>query len=175
MSKLSLNPNQFAQTALIGMAAEQTIDTVTCQINPNTTAAYICAGSAVKLVANSGPEKVVDVTTDDTDGPVYGIIAYNPRINTYAASDRCEVHTELNVVYMKSSAAIDRGVRVSVTNPTASTDDPTVAGDSTALHYTLGVAETQVSGSGQLIKIRVRPAQNITVSNPTTTVSAISA
>lgn len=165
MTQLSQNQYQFSQTALIGMVAEQPIDTVTCQINPNTTAAYIVAGCAVKLIANTGPEKVVDVTTSAADGPVYGIIAYNMRQNVWTAGAHVEVHTDLNVVFLKSSAAINRGARVSVTNPTASGNDPTVATDTTANDYTVGVAETQCAAANTLIKVRVKPALNLTINN----------
>lgn len=164
MPQLSQNQNQFSQTALIGMAAEQPIDTVTCQINPNTTAAYITAGCAVKLIANTGPEKVVDVTTSPTDGPVYGVIAYNPRLNVHVAGAHVEVHTDLNVLYLKSSAAINRGARVSITNPVATGNDPTCATDTTAGDYTSGVAETQCAGAGSLIRVRVKTAYNLSIS-----------
>ena len=165
MSLLSQNQYAFSQSALIGMAAEQPIDTVTAQINPNTTATYITAGCAVKLIANTGPEKIVDVTTSPSDGPVFGVIAYNMRKNSYGAGDRCEVHTDMNVLYLKSSAAINRGVRVSCTNPTNATNDPTVAGDTTNGDYTIGVTETQVAGANALIKVRVKPAVNVAISN----------
>ncbi len=165
MTQLSQNQNQFSQLALIGMVAEQAIDTVTCQINPNTTAAYITAGCAVKLIANTGPEKVVDITTSASDGPVYGIIAYNARSNVHTAGAHVEVHTDLNVVWLKSSAAINRGARVSATNPTATGNDPTVATDTTAADYTVGVAETQAAAANTLIKVRVKPAINIAISN----------
>jgi|GEM_PF-904672 hypothetical protein len=164
MSLPSLNQLQFAQTAILGMAAEQPIDTVTCQINPNTTAAYITAGCAVKLIANTGPEKVVDVTTGPTDGPVFGVIAYNPRLNVYTAGLHVEVHTDMNVLYMWSSAAINRGQRVSVTNPASSAAAPTVAADVSAGDYTVGVAETQCSAANQFIKVRVKPALNVSIS-----------
>jgi hypothetical protein len=164
MTQLSQNQNQFSQTALIGMAAEQPIDTVTCQINPNTVAAYITAGCAVKLIANVGPEKVVDVTTSASDGPVFGIIAYNPRSNVYSAASHCEVHTDLNVVYLKSSAAINRGARVSVTNPIATGNDPTCATDVAAGDYTVGVAETQCAAALQLVRVRIKPCLNVSIS-----------
>jgi len=163
-TQLSQNQNQFAQTALIGMAAEQPIDTVTCQINPNTTAPYITAGCAVKLISNTGPEKVVDITTSPTDGPVFGVIAYNPRSNVHVAGGHVEVHTDLNVLYLKSSAAITRGARVSCTNPTALANDPTVATDTSASDYTVGVAETQATAANQLVKIRVKPGFNVSIS-----------
>jgi hypothetical protein len=158
------NQLQFAQTPLIGMAAEQPIDTVSCQINPNTTAAYITAGCAVKLVANAGPEKVVDVTSGPTDGPVFGVIAYNPRLNVHVAGAHVEVHTDLNVLYMWSAGAINRGAAVSCTNPASSAAAPTVATDTSAGDYIVGIAETQTSGANQMVKVRVKPGVNVSIS-----------
>ena len=165
MPKYSLNQNLFAPIALIGDAAEQAIDTVTCQINPNTTASYITAGCAVKLISNVGPEKVVDVTSGPSDGPVFGVIAYDSRTNSYSGGLHCQVHTMLNVVYMLSASSITRGQRVAVTNQASATTDPTVAADTTGGDYTVGVAETQPSGSGSLVKVRVSPAYNLTTAN----------
>jgi hypothetical protein len=163
MSQYSLNQNQFTQAPVIGQVAFQpNIDTETCQINPNTTAAYIQAGCAVKLIANAGPEIVVDVTSGPSDGPVYGVIAYNPRINKYYASDRVEIASTSNIIYLKSSAAINRGNRVSVTNPTTSTNDATVASDATAGDSTIGFALTQVSGANQLVKVKIAVGSNST-------------
>ena len=168
MSQYSLNQNQFVQAPAIGQVAFQpNVDTETCQINPNTTASYIQAGCAVKLIANAGPEVVVDVTSSPSDGPVYGVIAYNPRINKYSASDRVEIAGTSNILYLKSSAAINRGARVSVTNPTTSTNDATVAADTTAGDYTIGVALTQVSGANQLVKVKIAVGSNSSTSTVT--------
>lgn len=114
------------------------------------------------MIANAGPEIVVDVTSGPSDGPVYGVIAYNVRQNTYKASDRVEVASTSNIIYLKSSAAINRGNRVSVTNPTTSTNDATVASDATAGDYTIGYALTQVSGANQLIKVKIDVGSNST-------------
>jgi hypothetical protein len=163
MSQYSLNQNQFTQAPVIGQVAFQpNVDTETCQINPNTAATYIQAGCAVKLIANAGPEIVVDVTSGPSDGPVYGVIAYNPRINKYGASDRVEIASTSNIIYLKSSAAINRGNRVSVTNPTTSTNDATVASDATAGDSTIGFALTQVSGANQLVKVKIAVGSNST-------------
>ena len=80
----------------------------------------------------------------------------------YKASDRVEVASTSNIIYLKSSAAINRGNRVSVTNPTTSTNDATVASDATAGDYTIGYALTQVSGANQLIKVKIDVGSNST-------------
>ena len=117
---------------------------------------------------------MVDVCSAVTDGPVFGVIAFNAQKNSWSPGDRVEVACDLNVVYLKSSAAITRGARVAVTNATVATDDPTVAADVTAGHYTLGVAETQVTGSGKLVKIKVKPALNLVPSTTSTCTSVVS-
>jgi hypothetical protein len=168
MSNLSLNQNQFNQTAVIGQVAFQpNVDTETCQINPSTSAAVIVAGCAVKLVSVTGPQLIVDATTSASDGPVYGVIAYNMRKNSYVGGDQVEVACDGNVVFLKSSAAITRGTRVSVTNPTISTNDPTVATDTTALDYTLGVAVGYATAAGQIVRVKISTGLN----NSTGTVS----
>jgi hypothetical protein len=177
MSHYSLNQNQFNQTPLIGQVARQpNVDTETCQINPYTAAiaGTIVAGCAVKLVANAGPEIVVDVMVGASDGPCFGVITYNPQKNSYAAGDRVEVATEQNIVFLLSSAAITRGARVAVTNPTTAANDPTVATDPTAGDYTLGNALTQVTGSGQIVAVRVKPAYTLTSGAPATCTSIVS-
>lgn len=177
MSNLAQNQNQFAQSALIGQVAYQpNVDTQSCIINPATSAAAgtIVAGCAVKLVATASPQIVVDVCADATDGPVFGVIAYNPRRNSYVAMDVVEVAGDLNVLFLKSSAAINRGSRVSCTNPSVSTNDPTVAADVTAGHYTIGYAEGQVSGANSLIRIKIKPAINIVPSTTATCTSVVS-
>lgn len=177
MSNLAQNQNQFTQAPILGQVGFQpNVDTQTCIINPSTAAAAgtITAGCVVKLVPSTSPEIVVDVTSGPSDGPNFGVIAYNPRKNTYAAMDKVEVACDQNVIWLKSAAAINRGQRVSVTNPSVSTNDATVAADVTAGDYTIGIAETQVSGAGQLIKIKIKPALNLVPSTTNTCTSVVS-
>ena len=175
MSHVSLNQNQLAQTPVIGQVAYQpSVETQTCQIYASSVAAAgtFVAGAAVKLVAQAGPEIIVDLCANAADGPVFGVIAYNPRNNSYVPGDRVEVACELNEVFLLSSAAISRGSRVAVTNPATSASDPTVATDNTNGDYTLGVAISQASGAGQFVRVKVRPAQNI-IPNSTATCTSV--
>jgi len=168
MSNLSLNQNQFVQTPVIGQVARQPgIDTETCQINPNTTAAVIAVGCSVKLIANSGSQIIVDVCSSPSDGPVYGVISYNLRGNYYSAGSQVEVAGIGNIIQLKTSAAVNRGQRVSVTNPSTSTNDATVAADTTAGDYTIGTALTQASGANQLISVKVTTGYNNSTGNVT--------
>jgi len=177
MSNLSQNQNQFNQTPLIGQVAYQpNVDTQSCQINPSTAAAAgtIVAGCAVKLIALAGPQIIVDVCSGPSDGPVFGVIAYNPRKNSYVAMDMVEVAGELNVLFLKSAAAINRGARVSITNPSVATNDATVASDTTAGDYTVGYAEGQASAAGQIIRVKIKPALNLVPSTTATCTSFVS-
>jgi hypothetical protein len=168
MSNLALNQNQFTQTPVIGQVARQPgIDTETCQINPNTTAAVIAVGCSVKLIANTGSQIIVDVCSSPSDGPVYGVISYNLRGNTYSAGSQVEVAGIGNIIQLKTSAAVNRGQRVAVTNPSTSTNDATVAADTTAGDYTIGTALTQASGANQLISVKVTTGYNNSTGNVT--------
>ena len=162
MSHLSLNQNAFTQGAVIGML---TLDpqpgTVPAQLNPSTTAATgtVTAGCAVKLVSFVGPQIIVDVTTSPSDGPVYGVIEFTKQKNTYVAGDQVNIATKGNIIHLASSAAVTRGQRVSVTNPSVSTNDPTVAADTTSGDYTLGYAVGQNSAAG-LVRVAIDPGLN---------------
>lgn len=177
MSQATQNQNQFKQQPLIGQIAFQaSVDTQTAVINPSTAAAAgtIVAGCAVKLIASASPEIVIDVCTGPSDGPVFGVIAYNPRKNTYNANDHVEVATDQDVLFLYSAGAITRGQRVSVTNPNAAGNSPTVAADVTSGDYTVGFAETQASGAGQFIKIKIKPSLNIVPSTTATCTPVVS-
>lgn len=163
MSNLALNQNQLFQTPMLGQVTlDQQPNTISCQINPSTAATVITAACAVKLVSVSGPQVIVDLCTSAADGPVFGVINYNMRKNSYVGGDMVEVSGRGNVVMLKSAGAINRGDRVATTNPTVATNDPTVATDTTAADYITGVALGTASGAAQLIKIQISPALNAT-------------
>lgn len=158
MSNLALNQNQTFQSPMLGMVTmDPQPNTIPAQIYPSSTATVIVAGCAVKLVDNVGPNIQVDVTTSASDGPVYGVIPYNMRKNSYVAGDPCEVVGRNGILMLKSSAAIQRGVAVSATNPSVATNDPTVASDFTIGSYILGVALGRVSAANLLLKVQVSP------------------
>lgn len=160
MSNLQQNLNQTFQTGMLGAVTRSPQPrTFPAQIDPSSTATVICAGCAVKLVNKAGPNIVVDVTTGPTDGPVVGVIPYSTKKNTYAAGEPVEVVGDGGVVLLKSSAAIVRGTNVAGTNPSVSTNDPTVATTTTVNDYVVGQALTQAGGANQLIEVLVRPGK----------------
>lgn len=158
MSNLVQNQNQTFQSAMLGMVTlDPQPNTIPAQIYPSSTATVITAGQAVKLVNNVGPNVQVDVCTSASDGPVFGIIPFNLRKNTYSPGDSIEVVGRGGVLMLKTSAAVQRGVAVSVTNQTVSTNDPTVASDFVVGDYIAGVSLGYAAAANALIKVQVSP------------------
>ncbi len=162
MSNLVQNQNQTFQTGILGqVTSDPQPRTFPCQIDPASTQppAAMVAGAAVKLVSKAGPNIVVDVITDPTDGPVFGFICFNQRKNRYAAGDVTEIVGEGGVLLLKTSGAVTRGDWLGATNPTVSTNDPTVATDTTVGQFVGGQALGQDGTGGTLIKVIVRPGK----------------
>lgn len=157
MSNLALNQNQTLQSAIIGMVTmDPQPNTMAAQLNPSSSATVITAGQAVKLFGTAGAQVIVDICTSAADGPVFGVIAYDLRGNNkYVAGDIVEIVGRGGIVMLKTSAAVVRGTNVSVTNQTVSTNDPTVATDTTVADYITGVALGQASGANILIKVQI--------------------
>lgn len=160
MSNLVQNQNQFAQTAMLGaLTRDPQPATFPCMIDPAYVASTVITNAtAVKLVAAVGPQIIVTPCTSVTDGPVFGIIIFNPQKNRYLAGDFCEVASAGNVILLKSSAAINRGDSVSNVNPTVYTNDPQVTTDATSTHQIVGVALGQVAAANLLIPVRIVPS-----------------
>lgn len=152
----SLNQNQFAQTPLLGQVSLVVNPSIiSVKINPESVSAKLQAGQAVKLIAGTSAEILVDVPTSDTDGPVLGVIIYNPRKNIYAAGDTVEIATAGSCVFMEAGAAINRGAKVSTTY-----SGPTVVTNNTAGKQITGVAFDQAANAGDLIRVMVQPSTN---------------
>jgi hypothetical protein len=159
MSNLALNQNQLVQTPILGMVTmDPQPNTIPVQIDPASTAAVISAGQAVKRVAAAGPQIIVDVCASATDGPVFGIIPYSIQKNYYSAGDNVRIVGRGGFLMLKTSAAVNRGDPLGVTNQTVKTNDPTVTTDTTATHYIAGVAEGTAGAANALIKVQVAPA-----------------
>jgi hypothetical protein len=153
------NQNQTFMAPIIGMVdMAVTPNTKTVMLDPASTNAYVQAGSPVKLVAKATKGQiVVDVCTGPTDGPVYGIVLYNARRNVYAAGDLMEVGCRGTVVFLESSAAVNRGGHVNSTAATASAD-PLVTTVANNTDYQVGVAIDQTAAANDLIRVEVRPS-----------------
>lgn len=136
-------------------------DVVSALLNPSSTA-VLQAGSSVKLIASTsiGNEVVVDAVSGPTDGPVFGVIAYNLRKSLYSPGDVCEVACGASYIFLEASAAIARGAKVTATAATTG-NDPTVATVSVpSTQYVTGIAIDPAAGAGSLIRVKVQPSLN---------------
>lgn len=160
MANLVQNANQFAMTAMLGaLTRDPQPATYPCMIDPAYAAStVITAATAVKLVSAVGPQIIVQPCIGNTDGPVFGVIIYNPQKARYVAGEFCEIAAAGDVILLKSSAAINRGAQVSCVNPTVYTNDPQVTTDVTATHYIVGTALATVGAANLLVPILVAPA-----------------
>ena len=159
MAYLTQNQNQTFMAPIIGMVdLAVPPNTKTVLLDPASTNVYVQAGSPVKLVAKATKGQiVVDVCTGPTDGPVFGIVLYNPRKNTYAAGDLMEVGCSGTVVFLESSTAVNRGAHVNSTAATSSAD-PLVTTVANNTDYQVGIALDQTAAANDLIRIEVRPS-----------------
>lgn len=159
MAFLMQNMNQFTQSPIIGAVdLIPTPDVVTAQINPASVATAIQAGSAVKLLDGASGAILVDVQTGPTDAIVFGVIPFNERKNIYKAGDLVEV-VLAGFMYMRTTAAINRGVRVSITAATITTD-PLIAANAVSANFTTGVTIDKATAADQLIRVRIQPLTN---------------
>lgn len=157
-ANLALNQNQTFQTPMLAMVTmDPQPNTIPAQIYPSSTATVIVAGCAVKLVNNVGPNVQVDVCTSQSDGPIFGVIPYNMRKNTYGAGDPVEVCGRGSILMLKTYAAVQRGVALVNRNPAAATDDPMVESNLTIGNYILGSSLGYAAAGSGLIKVQVAP------------------
>ena len=160
MANLALNQNQTFQTPVLGMVTmDPQPNTVSALIDPASTAAFICVGQSVKLIAGAGSQILVDVCSAVTD-VVFGVIAYNMRKNIYVKGDIVSVVGRGGIMMMETSAAVARGTGVAILNPTVATNDPTISTNTTASNAIVGYALGSAAGAGELIKVQVAPGIN---------------
>lgn len=108
----TLNPNQFAQSPIVGMIDLQfDFDTVSVMIDPSQSG-NLYAGQAVKITqTNLGGVPMVIGCTANTD-EVFGFINFDIKTIAYVAGNRAEVSQAGNVMYLYSTGAITRGDQV---------------------------------------------------------------
>jgi hypothetical protein len=151
-----LNQNQFGITPVLGSLVQGVPQNVkSVRINPASTATIIVAGQAVKLSDVAGAEIMVDVVASATSDKVYGVIAYNPKKNTYVKGDFVEIACAGSVVWLETSAAIARGAAVA-TDYTG----PTVAANAVASNQLTGICLSKPTATGQLAMVEIAPATN---------------
>ncbi len=146
-----LNPNQFAQTTILGVIDLRfDYDTVSVLIDVSQ-ATPLYAGSAVKIVDSAdGVPKVVGVAaiTDE----VFGYINFDVKSLSFTAGMAAEISQAGNVLYLYSSAAIARGAQVGAYVASPGTVAP-ITGSSTA--NIVGYAFDKATAYGQLIRVKL--------------------
>lgn len=107
----SQNPNQFAQTPLLGQVDLRVdYNTIAVEIDVSQVAP-LYAGSPVKIVDSAGGVPKVVGCAADSDN-VFGFINYNVKNKAFLAGDAAEISQDGNVMFMVATAAIARGAQV---------------------------------------------------------------
>lgn len=109
----SMNPNQFAQKALLGMLDQMmNYNTMPVEVDASETG-EIFAGMAVKIVdSKGGVPKVVKCSADSDE--VFGFVNYSIKDQKFTAGMRMEISQAGNVMYLYATTAIPRGSRVTL-------------------------------------------------------------
>ena len=155
MAETQLNSNQFKQTSVVGeldLTTNPNPSILNCRFNPSSSqTAGIIPGTGVKLVdlgsgdQNGVPE--VDVLTADTQ-IAFGVTAINRKTATVPLGGIVGVAIQGAVIRMLSSAAINRGVPVSLVSATPGSVKALTSGN-----YVAGLTLDKATGSGQLIRV----------------------
>jgi hypothetical protein len=161
MAFLGQTMNQFTQAPILGQVdLVPSPNVITAQIISTSSATHIQVGDAVKLVAGTSSTILVDICSGPTDGPVLGVIPYNERINLYSPGDLIEVAQVNTYVYLKSSAAIARGAKVTTTASTSSADPLVTTVSVPSTQYVTGIAVDTATAANQLLRIQISPSFN---------------
>lgn len=151
------NPNQFAQTPILGMPdLRQQPNSFFATINPDSVFTDFQVGTWVKLIAGTGPQILIDVALPTEEA--IGVIPYNLKKNTFLPGDTVQVFGELSVLYLQTSEAVDRGEKVEFLNTGGSPTVAPVSGSNTVG----GVAFDQAADAGGIIRVQVKPGAAIT-------------
>lgn len=148
-----LSPNQFLQSPYLGMIDLRfDYDTVSAQIDSSNVTA-MCAGAAVKLVAQSGftavPKLVLCTASSD---PVFGFINFDIKTVQYVAGSLCEVSLDGNVMYLYATGAITQGSQVQLDVTSMGGVAQKVNSSGAAI---VGWAYDGASAAGQLIRVKL--------------------
>lgn len=146
-----LNPNQFAETSLLGsLDLQLNFNTVSVQVD-STQATPITFGTAVKIVdsATGGAPTVVACTavTDE----VMGFVNFNIKNTQFVAGNFAEISLSGNVIYLYATAAISRGAQVCLDLTTVGGVGPLVTASNI-----VGWAYDKATAPGQLIRVYLK-------------------
>lgn len=145
------NPNQFAQTALLGMIDMRfDYDTVSVQIDASQ-ATDLFAGAAVKVVDSAGGvPKVVGCSANSDE--VFGFINYDIKTIAFKAGMAAEISQSGNVMFLYATGAIARGAQVQLD---LSTNGGVAAKVGSSGADIIGFAYDKASAAGDLIRVKL--------------------
>jgi len=164
MAFLTQPMNLFTQAPILGLVSMiPSPNVVSAQILSTSSATAIQVGSAVKLVDGVSGGILVDVCTGPTDGPVFGVILYDARKNLYAPNDIVTIGCSDTYVYLRTSAAVARGAKVTMTAATTTTDSLVTTVSSPSTQYVTGIAIDKAAAANELIRVIIAPSFNLGV------------
>lgn len=146
-----LSPNQFAQVSILGMIDLRfDYDTVAVEISPSE-AGILYAGSAVKVEDSAGGVPKVLKCAANSD-EVFGFINYDVKSKSFVAGDQAEISQAGNVMYLYSTGAISRGVKVALD---LTTNGGVSAANVSGGENIVGWAYDKATAAGQLIRVKL--------------------
>ena len=142
-----LNQNQFNVTPILGSVFQGFAPNVkSVRINPSSSTSTFIAGQAMKLIASTAKEIVVDqISAGELP---YGILLFNPKKGTYAKGEVVEIACDGTVMWLETSAAVNRGALVALDHT-----GPTVANATTG--NIVGIALENAAATGALIPVEL--------------------
>lgn len=154
MAEVTQAVSSFAQSPLVG-EQDWTVNNniVAVRFNPNSVSTSpAVAGQAFKLITGASGVPLVDIVTAVTDTP-YGVAVHTLKRDTFLPGEYFDLAINGSVLYMQSSAAIARGVKVQI-DPTG----PTVATlTNLPTNASLGIALDVAAGANALIRVSIQP------------------
>lgn len=147
-----LNPNQFAQAAVLGMLDQAlNFNTISCQVDVSQSG-NLYAGSWVKVVDSAGGVmKVVGCSAHDDEA--LGPINFTFKNSVFIAGQACEVSISGNVMYMYATAAISRLAQVVLDLTSPGSVGPTTGSSGSRI---VGWAFDKAPAAGALFRVYIK-------------------
>lgn len=143
------NPNQFSQSAYLGMIDMRFPYNSVSVLVDASQAVALSAGSAVKMVDSAGgvPKVVACAAASDE---VLGFINFDIKSIAFAAGQPCEISMAGNVIYLYATEAVARGAQLVAD---LSTNGGVHAAAGNSGDTIVGWAYDKASAPGQLIRV----------------------